>query len=139
MVQKYEEKMTYTKKKKRHPCGRPSIPSISAKRRLVSLLFDTGFLTGEVAEVEDAGTTHSTMLVDINLLDERASEGEDALHSDAVSDLADSKGFGSTASTALKEWTVMVSPALNSGNSLRSTKFSTNCINSVFPMTNRIL
>ena len=69
----------------------------------MSLLFDTGFLTGEVAEVEDAGTTHSTMLVDINLLDERASEGEDALHSDAVSDLADSKGFGSTASTALKD------------------------------------
>ena len=68
----------------------------------MSLLFDTSFLTGEIAQIEDTGTTHSTMLVDINLLNERASEGEDTLHADAVSNLADSKGFGSSASTALQ-------------------------------------
>ena len=70
---------------------------------LVSLLFDTGFLTGEVAQVEDAGVAHSTVLVDINLLDERAGDGEDTLHTHAVGDLADSKGLGSSASAALQD------------------------------------
>ena len=75
---------------------------IAKGARLVSLLFDTGFLTGEVAQIEDTGTAHSTTLVDVDLLDERAGEGEYALHSDAVRDLADSKGLSSSASTALK-------------------------------------
>ena len=66
------------------------------------LLLDTGLLTGEVAQIEDAGAAHSTVLVDVDLLDERTGEGEDTLHSDAVSDLADSKGLGSSASTALQ-------------------------------------
>ena len=66
-------------------------------------LLDTGFLTGEVAQVEDAGAAHGTVLVDINLLDERAGDGEDALHTHAVGDLADSKGLGSSASAALQD------------------------------------
>ena len=69
---------------------------------LVSLLFDTGFLTGEVAQVEDAGAAHSTVLVDINLLDERAGDGENTLHTDTVRNLADSKGFSRTTSAALQ-------------------------------------
>ena len=76
---------------------------IGKERRLVSLLFDTGLLTGEVAQVEDAGAAHSTVLVDINLLDERAGDGEDTLHTHAVGDLADSKGLSSSASTALQD------------------------------------
>ena len=72
-------------------------------KRLVAFLFDTGFLTGEVAQVEDAGTAHSTTLVDINLLNERAGKGEDTLHSYAVRDLADSKGLSSSASAALQD------------------------------------
>ena len=71
--------------------------------RLAATLFDTGFLTGEVAQIEDAGAAHSTVLVDIDLLDERAGDGENTLHADAVRDLADSKGLGSSASTALQD------------------------------------
>lgn len=79
-------------------------PSRIAKATgLVSFLFDTGFLTGEVAQVEDAGAAHGTVLVDINLLDERAGDGEDTLHTHAVGDLADSKGLGCSASAALKD------------------------------------
>ena len=66
------------------------------------LLLDTGLLTGEVAQIEDAGAAHSTVLVDINLLDERACEGEDTLHSDTVGDLTDSKGFSGSASATLQ-------------------------------------
>ena len=66
-------------------------------------LLDTGFLTGEVAQIEDTGAAHNAVFVDVDLLDERASEGEDALHSDAVRDLADSKGLSSSASTALQD------------------------------------
>ena len=69
----------------------------------MSLLFDTCFLTSEIAQVEDAGTAHSTTLVDINLLDKRAGEGENAFHSDAVGDLADSKGLSGSASAALQD------------------------------------
>ena len=69
----------------------------------MSLLFDTGFLTGEVAEIEDAGTTHSAMFVDINLLDKRAGEGENTFHSDTVGDFADSKGLSGSASTTLQD------------------------------------
>ena len=68
----------------------------------MAFLFDTGLLTGEVAQVEDAGAAHSTVFVDINLLDERAGEGEYTLHADAVGDLADSKGLSGSASTALQ-------------------------------------
>lgn len=66
------------------------------------LLLDTGLLTGEVAQIEDAGAAHGTVLVDVNLLDERTCEGEDALHSDAVGDLTDSKGFSGSTSAALQ-------------------------------------
>ena len=66
-------------------------------------LLDTGFLTGEITQIEDAGAAHGTVLVDVDLLDERAGKGEDALHSDAVRDLADSKGLSSSASTALQD------------------------------------
>ena len=76
---------------------------IAKEIRLEAFLFDTGFLTGEVAQVEDAGAAHSTTFVDINLLDERAGDGEDTLHTHAVGDLADSKGLGSSASTALQD------------------------------------
>lgn len=75
---------------------------IAKGRGLESLLFDTGFLTGEVAQVEDAGTAHSTMFVDIDLLDERAGEGENTLHSDTVRNLTDSKGFSGSASATLQ-------------------------------------
>ena len=76
--------------------------TVSSKDRLAAFLFDTGFLTGKVAQIEDAGAAHSAVLVDINLLDERAGKGEYTLHSDAVRDLADSKGLSSSASTALQ-------------------------------------
>ena len=79
------------------------VPNRIAKEdSLEAFLFDSGFLTGEVAQIEDAGTAHSTTLVDINLLDKRAGEGENTLHADTVRDLADSKGLSSSASTALQ-------------------------------------
>ena len=69
----------------------------------MSLLFDTGFLTGEVAQIEDAGTAHGTALVDVDLLDEGAGEGEYTLHADTIRDLADSKGLSGSASATLQD------------------------------------
>ena len=69
----------------------------------MSLLFNTGFLTGQITEIENTGTAHSTMFVDIYLLDERACEGEDTLHTYAIGNLTDSKGFSSTTSTTLQD------------------------------------
>ena len=84
------------------------VPSVSQDEK--DLLFDahlflldTGFLTGEIAQIEDAGAAHSTVLVDVDLLDERTGNGEDTFHTDAVRDLADSKGLSSSASTALQD------------------------------------
>ena len=80
-----------------------TVPNRIAKGiRLAAFLFDTGFLTGEVAQVEDAGAAHGTVLVDIDLLDERTGDGENTLHADAIRDLADSKGLGSSTSAALQ-------------------------------------
>ncbi len=69
----------------------------------MSFLFDTSFLTCKITEVEDAGATHSTVLVDIDLLNERAGEGEYTFYAYAVSNLTDSKGFGTSASAALQD------------------------------------
>ena len=88
--------------------GASLVPSVSQDEK--DLLFDahlflldTGFLTGEIAQIEDAGAAHSTVLVDVDLLDERTGNGEDTFHTDAVRDLADSKGLSSSASTALQD------------------------------------
>ena len=66
-----------------------------------SSFLDTGFLTGEITQVEDTGTTHGTTLVDVDLLDEGAADGEDTFHANAVGNLADSKGLSSSSTTAL--------------------------------------
>ena len=88
--------------------GASLVPSVSQDEK--DLLFDahlflldTGFLTGEIAQIEDAGAAHSTVLVDVDLLDERTGNGEDTFHTDAVRNLADSKGLSSSASTALQD------------------------------------
>ncbi len=44
--------------------------------RLESLFFNTCFLTGEIAEVEDSSSADGAMLVDIDFLDEGAADGE---------------------------------------------------------------
>ena len=81
----------------------PFRPSRIAKELgLVATLFDTGFLTGKVAQVEDTGTAHSTTLVDIYLLNKRTGKREDTFHAHAVRNLADSKGLSCSASTALQ-------------------------------------
>ena len=67
----------------------------------MSLLFDTGFLTGEITEVEDSSSADGAVFVDVDLLDERAADGEDTFHTNTVGNLADSKGFSRTASAAL--------------------------------------
>ena len=61
----------------------------------MSLLFDTGFLTGEITEIEDSSSADGATLVDVDLLDERAADGEDTLHTYAVGDFTDSKGLSS--------------------------------------------
>ena len=57
-------------------------------------LFDTGLLTGEVAEVEYAGPADLTYLVDLYFVDERALVRENPLNADAVGYLADSERPG---------------------------------------------
>lgn len=54
---------------------------------------DCGKLMREVTKVEDSRSTNSTTLVDVDLLDERGSDGEDSLYAYAVRNLTDSKGF----------------------------------------------
>ena len=55
---------------------------------------DTGFLAGEVAEIEDAGPADLTNLVHLDLVDERAFVRENPLDTDAVGDLTDGKSPG---------------------------------------------
>ena len=69
---------------------------------LAPLLLDTGFLTCEVAQVEDAGTAHCTVLVDVYLLNERGRDREYALHAHAIGNLTNSKGLGGSASATLQ-------------------------------------
>ena len=106
MMQRYKLFPTRANKKRGTLWRVPLLSKYIAKGNLFLdadfLLLDTGFLTGEITQIEDAGAAHGTVLVDINLLDKRTGEGEDTLHSDAIGDLADSKGFSSSASTALQ-------------------------------------
>ena len=92
-------------KKKRAPAsGMPSlIQAYRCGRRLTSFLFNTGFLTGKIAEIEDSCSADGTTLVDVDLLDERAADGEHTLHTNTVGDLTDSKGLSGTASSALQD------------------------------------
>ena len=68
----------------------------------MSFLFDTSFLTGKIAEIEDSSSADGATLVDIDLFDERRRDGENSFHTDTVGDLTNSKGFSGTASGALK-------------------------------------
>lgn len=52
-------------------------------------LLDTGFLTGEVAEIVKFRTTNLTILANGDRLDERRFHREDTLYTDAIADLAD--------------------------------------------------
>lgn len=66
---------------------------IFASRRRVFLLdhaalFDAGFLACELAEVVEFCTTHLTMLVDGNGVDEGRLNGEDTFNTDVVAHLA---------------------------------------------------
>ena len=47
-------------------------------------LFDAGFLTGKTTQVVEFRTTHLTILVYGDGVDERALDGEDTLYTDAV-------------------------------------------------------
>ena len=59
-----------------------------------SFLLNAGLLTGEVAEVEDAGSADLTDLVDFDAVNEGGSEGENPLNTDSAGNLADRKGPG---------------------------------------------
>ena len=65
-----------------------------------ALFLDAGLLAGQVAEVEDAGATHFTDLVDGDAVDCRGLEGENPLHSDAVGDLTHGESAGQGRGTA---------------------------------------
>ena len=97
-------------KKKRAPAsGMPSlIQAYRCGRRLTSFLFNTGFLTGKIAEIEDSCSADSTVFVDIDFLNERAADGEHTLHANAVGNLTDSKGLSRTTSSALQDNTLEV-------------------------------
>lgn len=77
-------------------------------KKLTSSLSDAGFFTCKVAEIEDSGSAYGTALVDIDLLDERGSEGENSFHTDAVGNLTNSKGFSRTTSGTLKNDTLEI-------------------------------
>ena len=74
--------------------GPPPRVCLSQKEDLFhSSFLDTGFLTGQVTEIENSSSADGTTLVDVDLLDERGSDGEDSLYAYAVRNLTDSKGF----------------------------------------------
>ena len=75
-------------------------------RILTSALFDTGFLAGEVAEVENAGATHDTALVDLDFCNHRGGEGEDSLHTNAAGDLSHREGLGGAGAIDLQDHTL---------------------------------
>lgn len=75
-------------------------------RILTSALFDTGFLAGEVAEVENAGATHDTALVDLDFCNHRGGEGEDSLHTNAAGDLSHREGLGGAGAVDLQDHTL---------------------------------
>ena len=56
--------------------------------RLHSLFLDTGFLTGELAQVVQLGAAYLTDFVDRDALDERRLDREDSLYTDVVGHLA---------------------------------------------------
>ena len=72
-------------------------------RLLTSALFDTGFLASEVAEVENAGATHDTALVDLDVCNHRGGEGEDSLHTNAAGDLSHREGLGGAGAVDLQD------------------------------------
>ena len=59
-----------------------------------ALLLDTGLLTGQIAEVVDAGAANHTNLVDLDLLDMGRVEREDTFDAHTVGNLADGEHLG---------------------------------------------
>ena len=70
---------------------------------LASALFDTGFLASEVAEVENAGATHNTAFVDLDVSNHRRGEGEDSLHANAAGDLSHGESLGGAGAVDLQD------------------------------------
>src|SRR6476661_9536723 len=64
------------------------------------LLLDARRLAGEVAEVVQLRATHATAADDREVADHRAVHGEDALHADAVRDLANGEGLADATAAA---------------------------------------
>ena len=60
----------------------------------VNLLADTGFLTGEITEVEDAAAADLAELVNLDTVNERRLEGENSFNADTTGNLADREGLG---------------------------------------------
>ena len=94
--------MLYSIELRSHYAGmNPAVVLFGGGFLYVPLRFlDTGFLAGEVAEVEDACPADFTNLVDFNLVNERALVREDPFDTDAVGYLADGKGPCVRGSTA---------------------------------------
>ena len=90
----------------------------------VDFFLDAGLLTGQVAEVEDTCATHFTVLVHLDLVDERGLEREDSLDSDATGNLADRKGLGERIRTLhLDDDTITVTYRIKEGDKERLQKF----------------
>ena len=70
------------------PCG------LFVFSSFVDSFLDASLLTGQVAEVEDTCATHFTVLVDLDLVDERGLEREDSLDTDTAGNLTDGKSLG---------------------------------------------
>ena len=71
---------------------------------VVLFLFDTGFLAGEVAEVENTCTTYLADFVHLDRIDERRCEGEYSLYTYAIGYLADSESLSHTCTATLNDY-----------------------------------
>lgn len=70
---------------------------------------DAGFLAGEAAEVVEFRTTHFTVLVDGDAVDERRFDGENTFHADVVAHLAHGEAlFGAFAGDADNDATILL-------------------------------
>lgn len=82
------------------------------RSRRHALLLDTGLLTGQIAEVVDAGAANHTNLVDLDLLDMGRVEREDTFDAHTVGNLADGEHLGLALTLDLDHYTAEALQAL---------------------------
>ena len=67
-----------------------------------SSFLNFGFLAGQISQIIQLGSTHFTMLVDLDLVDGRRSKREDPFNANVTRHFSDSKSFSVCAARSLQ-------------------------------------